>query len=181
MKRLRELLESQGVRILLPEKGSSVSGDVIVEPLDDNELKALEASVEARIRIRERDPWRALLTALFAPRRPTLRAGIDPGLSCAIAVFGDNLLIWAERLSCEEAVDRLLWVKSKAGAPLVRVNLGSGEGYEIVARRLIEEGVPFTLAPEAGTSRRERLLYALKDRDVMAAIRLALSGAGGGI
>lgn len=180
VRRARELLEAQGVRIVLPERGAVATGDVLVEPSGE-ELRALGARIEARFRVKEEDPWRALFAALFVPRGASyIRAGIDPGLSCALAAFGDNLLIWAESLACDEVVDRLLWLRGVVRAPVLRVSLGAGEGYEVVAERLIEEGVPFTLVPENGTSRRDGSPYRLRDRDIMAAVRLAL-GAGGGI
>ncbi|MCX8196430.1 MAG: hypothetical protein N3F67_05090 [Acidilobaceae archaeon] len=170
---LKGILEEQGLQLILAERGSEISCDVLVEPPDERELELLDLRVEARERVRERDPWRAAFKALFPQGPRVLRIGIDPGLSCAMAAYAEGILIWAERLACEEVGRRVSWLVQVTGAAAYRINLGAGEGYEAVAEELLRSGHPFALVPEEGTSKR-RSLGAVKDKDISAAASLAL-------
>lgn len=172
---MKEVLEEQGFRIVLPEVGSQISCDVLVEPLEREELEGLSAQIEAKGKVRERDPWRALFKALFYPSGPgSLRIGIDPGISCALAAYADSVLIWAEKLQCSEVSNRISWLLRVTGAPSHRINVGTGEGYEAVVQELLRGGHSFALVSEEGTTRRGWPLKGVRDRDISAAASLAL-------
>ncbi|MCS7107593.1 MAG: hypothetical protein NZ902_05790 [Acidilobaceae archaeon] len=171
----KEVLEEQGFQIVLPEVGSRISCDVLVEPWESSELEGLSARIEAKGRVRERDPWRALFKALFYPSGPSsLRIGIDPGTSCALAAYADSVLVWTEKLQCSEVSKKISWLLRITGAQSHRINVGAGEGYEVVVEELMRAGLSFALVSEEGTTRRGRPFRGVRDKDISAAASLAL-------
>ncbi|MGC9209984.1 MAG: hypothetical protein ACP5FT_01775 [Acidilobus sp.] len=123
------------------------------------------------------DPLRALMLALAFPRRSfsLLRIGLDPGLRlCGVGAVADHFIVEASSRPCDEVVsvvDRLI---KSVPAARYDVILGSGSGWEAVASRLAEAGIPFRVADEMGTNSVETLPIRVKDRNARAAVILAL-------
>ncbi|MEM4428842.1 MAG: hypothetical protein QXJ33_03250 [Acidilobaceae archaeon] len=152
--------------------------DVLVEPLDNRDLEVLSARIDAKAKIRELDPWIALFKAIFHPVGvQRLRIGIDPGSTCAIAIYADNILVWVEKTDCRSIPSKIRWIINVTQPKDYIINIGSGTGYDIVAESLLREGIAFTIVPEEGTSRRQHILKLrgiVRDKDIQAAMTLAL-------
>lgn len=173
VKSMKGLLEAQDIVIVLPDPGSKVRCDVVVEPL---ESVPVEFNVEAPASVRDPDPWRALFKALSAPGVfKTLRIGIDPGAMCSIAAYADNILVWLEKVECGRVGPRVKWLVEVVGAESHKVNLGGGAGFEEAASSISREGLAFTIALESWTtSRPVQSKVKVKDSDLLAAMTIAL-------
>ncbi|MEM1873096.1 MAG: hypothetical protein QXS85_03590 [Acidilobaceae archaeon] len=166
-RRARSLLGLQGVAVLMVSDTTRVDCDAIV---------CCGCSAEEICRD---DPWSSLFEALSPRRRfHTLRIGVDPGSLCSLAAYADNFLIWLEKNECTVITTRTKWLTSIVPASHVIVNVGSGPGWERVARELSSLGVSFRIVSETETSSKplhSRLRYEIKDEDLLAAMTISLS------
>lgn len=170
---LKGLLEAQDIVIILPDPGSKVRCDVVVEPVENVPVKF---NVEAPVSVRDLDPWRALFKALSAPETfKTLRVGVDPGAICSIAAYADNILAWLEKVECRDVGPRVKWLVEVVGAESYKINVGSGAGFEEAALSISGEGLDFAIALESWTtSRPVQSKVNVKDSDLLAAMTIAL-------
>ena len=173
---LKDLLEAQDVTIVLPEPGSRVECDVAVLGVEGRVLNII---VRAQAVVDEVDAWRALFKALSHPGGfRSLRVGLDPGVTCSIAAYADNILVWVEKLDCGSVGRRIKWLVEVVEPRRYNVNVGSGPGLERLLENLVKEGVEFNIVPEERTTTKpvlSRLREHVKDEDILAAMTIALT------
>lgn len=171
---MRGLLARQGIHIVLPEPGSSVSCDSVVLGVESS---MLNVDFKSGVVVVEVNAWRSLFKAIEPSGFNTVRIGVDPGALCSIAVYADNLLVWIEKLECAMVASRVKWLIEVIEPRSYTLSVGSGPGYEILAMRLLEEGLNFRIVPEHATSRKPLLskLEDIGDEDILAAMTIALT------
>lgn len=157
--------------------------EVAVMPMPGSpEYRLLADKVNGRPKIFEENPLRALLLAIAYPLRSfsSLRVGIDPGRrSCGVAALADGLLFHASSIDCSEVGREASSIIKAVPSGSSSVFLGSGTGWEEAADALLEAGVEFKVVDEYGTSKGDLgLPLPLKDKNMRAAVRLALSPPG---
>ncbi len=106
-----------------------------------------------------------------------LRIGIDPGAGgCGYAAFGDSLLISVGRAPCDSIGYTVRGLVDRAPARDRVILVGDGPGLAVASLSLELESLEYRVVPEAGTSggRPPYLPGIVKDRDVIAAVRIAL-------
>ncbi len=161
---------------MLPEPNSSVTCDVTVLGIEG---KLLGVNVRSSGFVEDPSAWRALLKALSHPLGFNhLRIGLDPGVTCSLAAYADNLLIWVEKLDCNITGKRVKWLLEIVEPRRYTVNVGSGEGFERLAESLLAENLNFNIVPEETTSTRpilSRLKEIIGDEDILAAMTIALT------
>lgn len=150
-----------------------------IAPLPESpEYRLLEPLIRGRAAIEERDPLRALMMGVAYPMKgfSSLLMGVDPGVrACGVAAIADGLIFEAESVQCDRVGGLARRLVDSVPAESVRVVLGSGTGWEAAARSLLDEGLEFSIADEFGTSRARALPLEFRDRNVRAAVSLALS------
>ncbi|AMD30694.1 hypothetical protein [Acidilobus sp. 7A] len=171
------LLQQQGVRVTFDP---SSSWEVAVMPLAGSpEYALLAGAVDGRPKVFEPDPLRALLLALAYPSGSfsSLQVGVDPGRrACGVAAIADGLVFHASPSACGDVGREVSRIVRAAPSERYRVLLGSGTGWEEVAGSLLEAGLQFEVVDEYGTtSSRLELPVRLKDRNLRAALRLAMT------
>jgi len=172
---LRGLLEAQGVVIVLPEPNSSVVCDVVVLGVEGRVLKVTTRGSGV---VEDPDAWRALFKALSHPTGFSyLRIGVDPGATCSLAAYADNLLVWAEKLGCGDVGRRVKWLIGVVEPRRYVVNIGSGSGLEELMESLLGENVEFNVVPEETTTVKpvhSKIKDYVRDEDILAAMTIAL-------
>ncbi len=172
----------------MPGPSTLIDADIVVAPLPGSpEAIAYRGVLEAfpGPTIVERDPLTALARALAYPRTGFSRLvfGIDPGRACGGIVVGDSYIVSYFREPCESVGGRVALLASRMPHSSLEVYLGNGPGSGTAASSLIESGIEPLIVDEDGTTRRPPIstLESLpRDRDILAALAIALRGAYGG-
>jgi hypothetical protein len=184
--RLKELLEVQGIRIVIPNDLSSrMEADVVVMPKPGSpEEKAIKRdNLKTRYLIKGvEDPWLALSLAIASPLRRfnVLSIGIDPGPKVSgLSAIADSVLLWTSKITLDEVVPMILWLESWIPSIRRKVYIGRSQFSKELATALAEKGIPYILVDEEGTTKapsRWYVLERLKDRETVASATIALLG-----
>ncbi len=181
VRRMKPLLEPQGVSIILSHPSSPVEADsVVIPPASDPERSFVDVRLyRALLIVEDADEHRALYKALSPPSGlfTLLRIGVDPGMSdCGYAAFGDSLLISVGRAPCKSIGDTVRSLIERAPTRNSLVLVGDGPGLATAAMSLDTAALNYRIVSEAGTSRRRPpyLPDIVKDKDATAAVKIAL-------
>ncbi len=185
LSKVAPLYEAQGVVFLLPAPGEPVIADVAVLPREGSPEGLLyDYSVVRASRIVRKPGFReSLFDALSGPRGffRSLVIGLDPGRECGASVIGDGLLLDASRMPCGEVGGYARGILADAPYRVYSIYLGDGPGFEDAAASLSGEGLEYTVLEEGYTTRGPLPGGGLvKDKDILASIRIAYKGVYGG-
>lgn len=179
------MYEAQGVVFLLPAPGEPVVADVAVLPPEGSPEDLLYdySLVRASRYVRRKGFRESLFHALAGPSGVfrSLIIGLDPGRECGASVIGDGLLIDASRVGCSSVGGYARGILDDAPYRLYSIYLGDGPGFEEAAASLAGAGLDFTVLEEGYTTRAPLpRLGLVKDKDILASIRIAYKGVYGG-
>lgn len=181
------LLETQGVKVILPHWGDYIDADIVILPLEGSPEEKYYAGSLSRYRgplVYDEDPLRALVYAITYPRRGFNRLvfGVDPGGMCGVASIGDSLVIHASKVDCSLVGPTVKALMESIPAERREVYAGNGHGLARAAASLARCGIAYGIVDETGTSRfkgRRGFNGVVRDRDIIAGIAIALRGAYG--
>ena len=183
IRKLKELLSLQGIDVILPSLDKRLSVDVAVLPKPDSPESRTRWQIYAKYIIDYvNDPWQALSLAIVAPKKTfrTLSIGIDPGPSfLGLSAIADNVLLWISKLSLRELKKEITWLKNWIPSLITKIYVGGGEYSKNVTKELNDLKYDIKIINEDGTTSMPSnwcILEAIRDRDLMASITIALIG-----
>ena len=185
VKRYRELLQAQGIRIEVPRAG--IEDSTIMDAARRAKVVVADTDMANRILGRtklsnlivERDPLSALFRALAYPRRRFQRVvvGVDPGNLCAVSVIADGIVVHVSKEPCWKVSEAIREVRGRIPHEVFKIYVGSGPGCEHLAQVLASLEYETRIVDESGTSKAGiRDARLVKDKDLEAAIRIARLG-----
>ncbi len=188
MKKIKRLLEVQGVSVNLPGIYEYIDADVVVAPLEGSPEESAYADTLRKYPgpiISDSDSIRALALALAYPddRFNRLVLGVDPGRRCGFSCIGDDMVVYVGKVDCRGIGFAVKSLLERIPADRHEVYVGDGSGLETAAASFDANSIPYRVTDERGTSKTlmatKRILDVVKDRDIIASIAIALRGAYG--
>ena len=179
------LLEGQGILVLFPAPGEPVDADVAVLPPPGSiEDHVYDYSVVRAGRLVRVEGFRRALFESIAGVRGRfsyVAAGVDPGRECGVSLLGDGVLLDATRLDCQGVGGYIKGLLDDVPHDWYTVFVGDGPGFGDAVESLEAEGLRYVVLEESYTTRGVLPVYPwVRDKDILASIRIAYKGVYGG-